>query len=267
MPSNHLLLLTPGSSCNNAREDEKSTRAPWKLLSHTTADFYAFPGSLPGHLFDKYRLYKLGTASVVKWMVAQSKGGSHHGFIRSVHELEHLHSSVLSTSVEVPVAILKTLRASIVARTQISQFFRQFQDDDVKGSNSTHEYFTDALRRLYSELRVRTKPAKQRQRGVQQEQKQVFANGFDCLECYEPDAESDLPLTIPKPCYINNETVSSPSRGRCLAPVPEDTIGEYMALQSYLKVWNSAESIMTTMLTISFTASQLSHQDRSGILA
>ncbi|KAI9711032.1 MAG: hypothetical protein M1820_002470 [Bogoriella megaspora] len=104
-------------------------------------------------LFDVYLSYKQDTKAIISWLVNHGDPFASCSQRLSVRDLFHLAKVIRNNAVEMPDIIHFHFRQAIKARTQMTKVFRrdsvQQVDDD---SNSSHEFFTASLTKIYAEL-------------------------------------------------------------------------------------------------------------------
>lgn len=197
---------------------------------------------LPTHLFETYAYYKKNTSSFIRWLSAHNKDTKERSSIISVRELICLANTVISRRITVPVELFHNLGKTIRARTRVSRFFKSVARPEDREALLSHEYFTQALQQIHTDLRELTAKCKHSIRRPDDNALQGNANPFENLhweDCLQDEKEAQPADRKRAPIQRITAESSGPSLSR---RSEKDNIGEFMAIAIYLSVSPSNET-------------------------
>ncbi|KAK4986086.1 hypothetical protein LTR50_005546 [Elasticomyces elasticus] len=117
-------------------------------VSHPTSG-----GPLPPNLLDIYVRYKHDTRAIIAWLVSYGTRKYKRLQKVSTRDLMELAEIIRKKDVIMPENIDFYFREAIVARTQLSKFYRKTISPTASDQETIHhEYFTASLRKIHTDL-------------------------------------------------------------------------------------------------------------------
>lgn len=191
--------------------------------------------ALPGHLFQTYASYKVGTREVIQWLCQNTDHSFNSYHVNSIWRLEHLSDFAVQEHVQVSPKILRTLRRTIKARNKVGAYFMMMSGVEQQEASSTHSHFTSVLIGIYHRLSVdvgcvRAPPSPEQKAPLE------FSNMFGGLDYDESDEYSTSTVDVDEHPMNASRNMLPRERTNAGSDKNHDVIGEFMALSMSLSV-------------------------------